>query len=148
MSLNHLGYLTDDIDAAIAAYSALGMTQINRFNSSISVVAFGVMPFSPADGSMGTNPVLRIELTMPTQSGNRFSDRLAEYGPGIDHFGISVPDFEQYLDKLVGAGCIMTVDMRKAVIGTDGLASTHGGLEACFLDCDAIGFPNVEMFGP
>jgi len=148
ISINHLGYLSDDIDAAITTFSALGMTGVYRFDTSISTVAFGTMPFSPAQGTEGSPPGIRIELTMPTTPGNRFADRLEENGPGLDHFGITVPDFNEYLDALVGAGCIVTVDMRKAVIGTEGLASTHSGLEACFLDCDAIGFPNVEMFGP
>jgi catechol 2,3-dioxygenase-like lactoylglutathione lyase family enzyme len=137
----HIGYLTDDVDRAMATWTALGATGLERIDTAVVSFAMGDLPGSDGSG-------LKIELSMPTTDDGMFREHLERNGPGLDHMGIYVPDFNQYFDAFSAAGCVLTLDMRKSAIGTTGDAAMHYGLEACFMDCSAIGFPSIEMFGP
>jgi len=147
ITVNHLGYLTEDLDRSIGAWTALGVEGFQRFDGPTTSVGIARLPlaigFGPATGA-----TLSVELTMPTAAG-LFSERMTTRGPGLDHIGVNVPNFAEYFDAFTEAGCIMILDMRKATVGADSVyAQAHQGLDACFLDCQAIGLPNIEIYGP
>ena len=147
LAINHVGYLTEDLERSVATWTALGATNFQVFEGPTTAFALGEIPLVKgfdAPGGLSS----RVELTQPKADG-LFRDRMAKRGPGLDHFGVVVPDFAQYFDALIDAGCVMIMDMRKATLGADHvIVEHHRGMEACFMNCEAIGFPNIEMFGP
>ena len=151
MTFTHMAYLTDDLEQSMAACTALGVTGLERTDGIHVAFARGTMPGAGADQSAnGTT----IELMTPTSAGNYYSDELARKGPGLHHFGISVPDFDRYLAEFMAAGCVITMDLRRTALSPDELAKLDKWIESqnilvqfdvCYLDCKAIGLPTIEM---
>jgi len=138
-TINHVSYVTDDMEKSLATFTALGATDPVEFETSVASIAMLKIPVGDHH--------LRVEIVMPKGKGNLFSDHMERRGPGLHHLGLSVPKFSDYFDALIAAGCIMKLDMRKAAIGSSGNAARNQGFESCYLDCSPIGGPNLELFG-
>lgn len=47
---------------------------------------------------------IQIEIVQPLEGQNIYSDFLRDHGPGLHHFRLTVPGFEQGVAALIGAG--------------------------------------------
>ncbi|HEU0316675.1 MAG TPA: methylmalonyl-CoA epimerase, partial [Solirubrobacteraceae bacterium] len=92
--IDHVGVAVEDIDAAISAWQALGMTVSHR-----EVVE-----------SQGVEAVLldigesHVELLAPLSEDSPVGRFLARSGPGLHHVAYAVDDVEAALAKLTGDG--------------------------------------------
>jgi hypothetical protein len=46
----------------------------------------------------------QLEIIQPLEGQSIFSDFLEEHGPGLHHIRLNIPDFEQGVEELIGAG--------------------------------------------
>ncbi|MDT3439270.1 VOC family protein [Pseudofrankia sp. BMG5.37] len=132
ITYTHVCYVTADLEQSIATFAALGAKVVERVEFSIGIYAMAQVP-DGTTGVDGASSWIMVELLMPTEEGNLYSDHLAKYGPGLHHLGVTVSDFDACLDALIAAGCVPMTEHRAP------------NYDMCYLDCGAIGFPIIQM---
>ena len=74
--------------------------------------------------AFGTIGKTQIEIIQPLEGQNIYSDFLEEHGPGLHHFRLTVPDFEERVESLESSG------IEKIASGT----GVHVGSEWAYFD--------------
>jgi methylmalonyl-CoA/ethylmalonyl-CoA epimerase len=93
-TLHHVGVVVADLDAALAAYAALGFTDGERFT--IPEQAVEVATFRSGDGW--------IELLRPLDPEGPIAKFLAKRGESMHHVAYAVPNLAERLAELQAAG--------------------------------------------
>jgi methylmalonyl-CoA/ethylmalonyl-CoA epimerase len=94
MRLDHIAIAVSDLDAAEAAYQALGLEWKGREEVSSQKVLTSI--FQSGDS--------RVELITPTTADSPISAFLAKKGPGLHHICFEVADIEAEITRLKSAG--------------------------------------------
>jgi methylmalonyl-CoA/ethylmalonyl-CoA epimerase len=92
--LHHVGIVVNDLDAAVAAYAALGLGDGERFempHQGVTAVTFRA----------GTG---YVELIQPTDPDGAIARFMAKRGEGVHHVAYRVDDIEGTLARLAAAG--------------------------------------------
>jgi len=109
-SIDQIGIVVRDLHSVVAALEdLLGINDIKIMEWPIE----GVDPESTYYGEPGNYRLLlgfvkvgstQIELVQPLEGQNIYSDFLEEHGPGLHHFRLTVPDFEERVQELEEQG--------------------------------------------
>jgi methylmalonyl-CoA/ethylmalonyl-CoA epimerase len=94
LALHHVGIVVSDLNAAVAAYQALGFSNGERFlmaEQGIEAVTFEAGPGF-------------VELISPTDPEGPIARFLAKRGDTVHHVAFSTPDIEQALARLQADG--------------------------------------------
>jgi methylmalonyl-CoA/ethylmalonyl-CoA epimerase len=106
--LDHLGVAVTSIDAALAVYHALGLTEEKRELVPAQKVTAAFLPIGES----------RIELLEPTAEDSPVARFLSRRGEGIHHVCFAVEDLEAALADLAGRG--FRLIHAEPVAGADG----------------------------
>jgi hypothetical protein len=110
VNLDQIGIVVHDLDAFTKEFTRL--FGIGPFRI-IEWPVDGIDPQStyhgqPADFSLllafATVGKTQLEIIQPLEGQSIFSDFLEEHGPGLHHIRLNIPDFEQGVEELLGAG--------------------------------------------
>jgi catechol 2,3-dioxygenase-like lactoylglutathione lyase family enzyme len=122
----HFCYVTDDIDASIAAFKALGVTGLERRDVE-------ELSYTLGDVSSDT----QVEVAMPKNTTGIFGDFLERHGRGFHHIAYIVKDFDEAHRLLTDAGCISLYEAK----GEHSNRKIHLAL----YDCQAVKLPLIEI---
>ena len=92
--VDHLGIAVHDVEAAMATYGVLGLTEWERIP----------MPERSMDVAVGRVGDTLIELIAPTSPEAAFSKFLADRGEGLHHIAYEVADIDAALATLAAQG--------------------------------------------
>ena len=133
-SVDQIGIVVRDLHAMVAALDRiLGIKGFRIMEWPIE----GVDPQATYHGEPGNYRLLlafstigktQIELIQPLEGQNIYSDFLEEHGPGIHHFRLTVPDFEERVDNLEASG------VKNIASGT----GVHVGSKWAYFDTSAL----------
>ena len=129
-SVDQIGIVVRDLHAMVAALEQiLGIKGFRVMEWPVE----GIDPQSTYHGKPGNFRLLlafgtigktQIEIIQPLEGQNIYSDFLEEHGPGLHHFRLTVPDFEERVESLESSG------IEKIASGT----GVHVGSEWAYFD--------------
>ncbi len=93
-ALHHVGIVTDDLDATVARYRALGFRPGERFGIGEQAIVAITMRAGPG----------WVEIIQPTDPDGPIARYLAKRGPGVHHLAYRVTDITTELARLAAAG--------------------------------------------
>jgi hypothetical protein len=109
-SIDQIGIVVRDLHGMVSVMEQLlGITGFRIMEWPLE----GVDPDSTYHGEPGNFRLLlafatigktQIEIVQPLEGKNIYSDFLDEHGPGLHHFRLTVPDFEERVSNLQGKG--------------------------------------------
>ena len=110
VELDQIGIVVHDLYAVTQELTRLfGIGPFRIFEWPIA----GVEPQGPYNGQPAdfrlllafvTVGKIQIEIVQPLEGQNIYSDFLRDHGPGLHHFRLSIPGFEQGVAALIGSG--------------------------------------------
>jgi hypothetical protein len=133
-SVDQIGIVVRDLHAMVNTLSQL--LGINNFRVMEWPIE-GVDPQATYHGEPGDFKLLlafatigktQIEIVQPLEGKNIYSDFLEEHGPGLHHFRLTVPDFEERVEGLEANG------IKKIASGT----GVHVGSEWAYFDTSEL----------
>jgi methylmalonyl-CoA/ethylmalonyl-CoA epimerase len=124
--VDHVGVLTDDLDAVVALAGQLGLT----------VSAPEAHPELGIEVVWVDLGAVRLEVFRPTDPDGRAARALAADGPGLHHVALTVGDVGASLTRLQGEGVATADDVPRRGV--------HGGRIA-FLDAGGAGGLRIEL---
>ena len=129
-SVDQIGIVVRDLHAMVTALEQiLGIKGFRVMEWPVE----GIDPQSTYHGKPGNFRLLlafgtigktQIEIIQPLEGQNIYSDFLEEHGPGLHHFRLTVPDFEERVESLESSG------IEKIASGT----GVHVGSEWAYFD--------------
>ena len=109
-SVDQIGIVVRDLHAMVVALEQiLGIKGFRVMEWPVE----GIDPQSTYHGEPGNYRLLlgfgtigktQIEIVQPLEGQNIYSDFLEEHGPGLHHFRLTVPDFEERVESLESRG--------------------------------------------
>lgn len=109
-SIDQIGIVVRDLYSVVAALeNLLGISDVKIMEWPID----GVEPVATYHGKPGNYRLLlgfvkvgntQLELIQPLEGQNIYSDYLEEHGPGLHHFRLTVPDFDEKTQALKALG--------------------------------------------
>lgn len=115
-AIDHVGIAVEDIDGALAVYrDVLGMPLVHR--ETVADQGVDAALLDVGDG--------HIELVAPLGPETAVGKFLARKGPGLHHVAYRVPDVEQALSALAGAGARLIDERPRTGIRGSRVAFVH-----------------------
>jgi len=136
VSFTHVCHVTEDLEQSVSSMAAVGAKDLEQVEFPGGAFALATELADRGDVEPDTRGLF-IELLTSRGNGDGFwSNYLAENGPGLHHIGLKVSDLDRCVKALTSVGCVITRE------------NTAGGNVSYYLNCDAIGFPTLQIFGP
>jgi len=104
-SINHIGIVVKDLDAAIKSLSSVwrpGPWQFLELNETMNTL----VPCEPFKNMVGQTTLgsLVVEINQPIEGRSIWSDFLRTHGEGLHHLGYSIDNYEKMLSMIEEQG--------------------------------------------